>query len=367
MELPETDTKKKNATEEHTRGGWGDDDFDIPEGLSTSDFGADIDTHKSSSEDYFVMPTSGKSAVQKWSSTSQLAADLIACGQFDLAMHMLNRQLGIVNFAPLKEYFLTITNSACIRLPLLPGDAALPIYLRRASEREGVDQPDIVFKLSQLSELRKTSYELVTKGEFRKALREFTQILLTIPFIVVDKRGLAPELTDLINSCREYITAIRLELKRKETTDPIQQCALAAYFTHCKLQPIHTALGLRSAIKISSQQTVKNYIMCAGFCRRALELAVTNPAIEKLVDPKKIRAFLQLSEKANVDECKIDYNEDNFQLCMKSFTTIPRGKPSVKCPFCSSTFHQQYDQTLCSTCGVAKIGADASGLKCFSE
>lgn len=45
---------------------------------------------------------------------------------------------------------------------------------------------------------------------------------------------------------------------------------LAAYFTHCKLQPVHALLSLNSAMKIFYKQ--KLYGMCATFCRRLLEL-----------------------------------------------------------------------------------------------
>ena len=39
------------------------------------------------------MPLSGKSAHQKWSNASALAPDMIAAGSFDLAMHLLNKQV----------------------------------------------------------------------------------------------------------------------------------------------------------------------------------------------------------------------------------------------------------------------------------
>jgi hypothetical protein len=41
---------------------------------------------------------------------------------------------------------------------------------------------------------------------------------------------------------------------------------LAAYFTHCNLQPVHLALSLRSAMSIFFK--AKNLSTCAHFCRR---------------------------------------------------------------------------------------------------
>ena len=70
---------------------------------------------------------------------------------------------------------------------------------------------------------------------------------------------------------REYTIALRIELKRKELKDdPVRTAELAAYFTHAKLQPVHQALSLRSAMSIFFK--LKNFATCATFCRRLLEL-----------------------------------------------------------------------------------------------
>ena len=71
--------------------------------------------------------------------------------------------------------------------------------------------------------------------------------------------------------CREYVVGLCIELKRKETKDdPTRTAELAAYFTHAKLQPVHVALSLRSAMSIFFK--LKNFATCATFCRRLLEL-----------------------------------------------------------------------------------------------
>lgn len=62
--------------------------------------------------------------------------------------------------------------------------------------------------------------------------------------------------------------ARRCELKRKELRDEdmARNAELAAYFTHCRLQPVHLALSLRSAMTIFFK--LKNFATCATFCRR---------------------------------------------------------------------------------------------------
>ena len=64
---------------------------------------------------------------------------------------------------------------------------------------------------------------------------------------------------------------MRLELARKEIKDdPNRVAELAAYFTHAKLQPVHQALSLRSAMFIFFK--LRNFATTATFCRRLLEL-----------------------------------------------------------------------------------------------
>lgn len=77
---------------------------------------------------------------------------------------------------------------------------------------------------------------------------------------------------ELLGICKEYHIALRCELKRKELRedDVARAAELAAYFTHCQLQPVHTALSLRSAMSIFFK--LKNFGTCAHFCRRLLEL-----------------------------------------------------------------------------------------------
>ena len=64
-------------------------------------------------------------------------------------------------------------------------------------------------------------------------------------------------------------------MKRREVapSDAKRAAELAAYFTHAKLEPYHTALALRSAM--STFTKLKNYNTCATFCRRMLELNST--------------------------------------------------------------------------------------------
>ena len=118
-------------------------------------------------------------------------------------------------------------------------------------------------------------------GPACKIPREFNvcipRALLLLLCLVQDNDGICCACcsVELRCMCREYNIALRTEMKRREIAneDPKRNAELAAYFTHAKLQPYHTALALGSAMRIFSKQ--KNYNTCATFCRRLLELNST--------------------------------------------------------------------------------------------
>lgn len=81
---------------------------------------------------------------------------------------------------------------------------------------------------------------------------------------------------------REYLLGVTLEIERRrvaqEDPDNVRRSLeLAAYFTHCKLQPAHLQIALRSAIGVFAK--ANNHATAAKFARRLLDL---NP------DPKKV-------------------------------------------------------------------------------
>jgi coatomer protein complex subunit alpha (xenin) len=90
---------------------------------------------------------------------------------------------------------------------------------------------------------------------------------------VVDSRKEVDEVKELLGIAKDYALALRIELKRKDPAlkdDLLRQAELAAYFTHCNLQPTHLKLSLQSAMSICFK--AKNYGTAATFARRLLEL-----------------------------------------------------------------------------------------------
>ena len=74
---------------------------------------------------------------------------------------------------------------------------------------------------------------------------------------------------------REYLLGVSIELERRRVTqeepDNVRRSLeLAAYFTHCQLQPAHLQIALRSAITVFAK--ANNHATAAKFARRLLDL-----------------------------------------------------------------------------------------------
>eukprot|EP00002_Diphylleia_rotans_P021045 TRINITY_DN4090_c0_g1_i4.p1 TRINITY_DN4090_c0_g1~~TRINITY_DN4090_c0_g1_i4.p1 ORF type:complete len:1144 (-),score=254.36 TRINITY_DN4090_c0_g1_i4:279-3710(-) len=247
----------------------------------------------------FAMPSGGNSFGQVWCQNSALAVDHAAAGSVETAMQLLNKQLGIIDFAPLKPYFVMSYTAATSQLGGIGSTPLIGFPMHRnwseAGKHGGV--PAVPFTLLSLVEKLKSSYTLVTGGKFSEAMSTFMQIIHTLPFIIATNKQEANEARELLGICREYITGIKLEMARKEATDPIRQSELAAYFTHCNLQPVHLSLSLRSAMNCHFK--VKNNATAAAFARRLLEL---NPKPEVATTARKV---LQLAEQANFSQDQV--------------------------------------------------------------
>jgi coatomer protein complex subunit alpha (xenin) len=114
-------------------------------------------------------------------------------------------------------------------------------------------------------------YRFFQTGKFNDAKNAFSEVLAQIPLTTAENAKEANEMKEMLEICRQYITAIRIKGAMAEAgSDPVRSTELAALFTHCNLQPVHLLLALRSAMGTAFKH--KNYILAASFARRLLEL-----------------------------------------------------------------------------------------------
>uniref|UniRef100_A0A7N0SZM6 Coatomer subunit alpha n=1 Tax=Kalanchoe fedtschenkoi TaxID=63787 RepID=A0A7N0SZM6_KALFE len=338
-------------------GGWDLEDLELPPEAVTPKASAN------SRSSVFVAPTPGMPVSQIWTQRSSLAAEHAAAGNFDTAMRLLSRQLGIKNFAPLRALFLDLQSGSHSFLRPLSCTPVLSLALERGWSESASPNvrgpPALVYNFSQLEEKLKSAYKTTTAGKFTEALRLFLSILHTIPLIIVGSRREVDEVKELIIIVKEYVLGLQMELKRREMKDnPVGQQELAAYFTHCNLQLPHLRLALLNAMTVCYK--AKNLSTSANFARRLLE---TNPTIEN--QAKTARQVLQAAEKNMTDTVELNYDFRNpFVICGATYVPIYRGQKDVSCPYCSSRFMPSQEGKICTVCNLAVIGADASGLLC---
>jgi coatomer subunit alpha len=95
----------------------------------------------------------------------------------------------------------------------------------------------------------------------------------------------------------EYKTAVRIMITAKahDAADGVRQMELAAYMTHCSLEPAHLMLALNLAMSMAYKHS--NFIHAAGFARRLLELpdisAAKNAALATKVSAAARRRWRQ--------------------------------------------------------------------------
>ena len=350
--------------------GSGDDDDDDLFGDDDDDaFGSDIDDGDGGNDDgmdangIYVAPNPGKKASVSWVDNSSLAGDHAAAGSFTTAMKLLNRQIGIVNFKPLRNAFLSVYQGNSASMPMsIGGPPPSNFFLRSGDTGSNNSLPRVAIRLENLTRDIKSGYKAFVAGKFSDAKNIFLSVLHKAPLVVVSSRAEEREVKELLAICREYILATTITQKRKETKDPKRGLELASYLTHCDLQSKHTLLALKLAMTQAYKS--KNYVTAESFARRLLDL---NPNNAKMISNAK--KVVQMSQKEGRNAMKISYNpQDNFLICAGSFIPLPRGREPlpISCPYCGASYDPKFMGTICTVCNLAKVGTETVGLVVYN-
>ncbi|GBF89236.1 coatomer subunit alpha [Raphidocelis subcapitata] len=344
-------------------GGWDVDDLELPADLGI-DAAAAAASGAAGDEGPYLAPAPGVPPPQRWlERRGALAAEHCAAGQFSSAMQLLHRQLGAVDFEALKPHMLELYYASHATLPGLPGVPPVLSGLDRGWSRDAATQPPsapaLLFSLARLEDDLKAAYKLVTEGKFSDALRAFQAMLRTIPLLVVESRKEVDDAKELVVVCREYATGLLCELKRKELAgdeaNAPRAAELAAYFTHCQLQPMHLALSLRSAMAIFFK--LRNFATAATFARRLLEL---KPGDKMAASARQV---LAACEKTPTDELPVNYDPRNpFDICTITFTPIYRGSKFAEDRYTGAKFQPSCEGQVSPIGEFCRVGADAGGL-----
>lgn len=349
--------------------GWGDDD-------DLGDLGEDIGAAKEpvdemaalnvvEDEDTFQMATPGKPPAGCWVANSSHAADHLAAGASSSALQLLNRQIAASNFSVMKTNMINSYLACTMSMPGIPGSGSmnLPLLRNDADGHPGKNSlPRVPLTLKILVAGMRMGYRAFQGGKFNDSKVAFSDVLAKIPLVVTTDRNEASEVKDMLEICREYITAIRIKGAMSEATgDPVRSTELSAYFTHCNLQPVHLLLALRSAMGTSFKH--KNFIVAASFARRLLELPDMNSQKNAELRVKATKV-LQKSEAMARNQHELNYKETStFVIDCKHLKPIYAGEKKLECPYCGSACSdEEMKGKNCPTCNMSLIGVDTIGL-----
>ncbi|KAI1808660.1 Coatomer, alpha subunit [Daldinia bambusicola] len=314
----------------------------------------------------------GSSEADLWARNSPLAADHIAAGSFESAMNLLNRQVGAVNFAPLKPRFLEIYSASRTFLPASAGLPPLVNYVRRTLEETDPRKvlPIIPRDIEHLAttDLHK-GYDAMKTNKLEEGVQIFKSILHAMLANAVASESEVAEAKKLITSASEYTVAMSIELARRKLGPPDaingnpellkRSLELSAYFTIPKIEVPHRQLALLNAMNLASRS--KNFSSALSFANRIL----ANGGAQRILETaRRIKAQC---ERNPHDAVEIEYDQfAEFEICAASHTPIYSGTPYEECAFDGSKYHTKYKGTVCTVCEVCEVGKHGSGLKLFA-
>lgn len=314
----------------------------------------------------------GSSEAELWARNSPIAADHVAGGSFDTAMQLLNRQVGAVNFEPLKPRFLEIYQASKTYLPASPGLPPLINYVRRTVEESDsrkvlpIIPRDLEFIAS--GDLQR-GYDAMRANKLEDGANIFRGILHALLVNAVPSAGKVSEAKEIISKAAEYYLAMSIELTRRKlgTNEEIaaspeklkRSLELSAYFTIPKIEVVHRQLALISAMKLAF--TSKNFNSALSFANRIL----ANGGLPKMLEnARKIKAQCERNPN-DIHDIEFDQFAE-FDICAASYTPIYSGSSFEACAFDGSKYQAKYKGTVCAVCGVCEVGKNGSGLKLFA-
>jgi coatomer protein complex subunit alpha (xenin) len=348
-------------------GGWGgggsDDDLDLGSDDDISGLDDSGDAGESGGDGFYVPPNPGSPPSQFWTD-SPLASDHIAAGSFQTAMRLLERQIGVVNFAPMKDAFMAVSLASSVQLNGLPGTTPVPRpVLRTEGLERKASRPRIAVSLERVVADFKGAKQMFGKGDLEGCQAKLASVFGRIPLLVVEKQSEDRLIRELLGMCNSYVTACRIEMARRKAKamgDGKRSLELTCYFTHCDLDTKHlVGVGLKNAMVAAFK--AKNFITAEGFARRLLDV---DRVPEKL--RKTATKIVQKSQHEGRNAVQLDYDSSGrFDICGASLTPIAQGQELVRCPYCGTAYGVQYKGRVCDTCGISSVGVETVGLTCM--
>ncbi|EIN08411.1 coatomer subunit alpha-2 [Punctularia strigosozonata HHB-11173 SS5] len=347
----------EEAGEDEEEGGW-----DLDAGAEDAPVEVEDEFATPPDEELGAGASPGISENELWIRNSPFAADHVAAGSFETAMQLLNRQLGIVNFSELKSHFVSTYRSSHVYFTPLASVPPLQLHIRRDPAESATSKvlPVAVRSLASVRTELADGFRFVSHNKLPEAQATFRSALYSLLLVPISSDEEARDWRETVTTAREYLLGVSIELERRRVAqeDPEnvrRSLELAAYFTHCQLQPPHLQIALRSAINVFSK--ANNHAATAKFARRLIEL---NP------DPKiaaQARQRIAAGERNPRNAIETSYDDSTeFDICAATYTPIYRGGERVHCPYTDASYLPQFKGKLDPLLQLTEIGVVVAGL-----
>ncbi|RQM07621.1 hypothetical protein DH86_00002091, partial [Scytalidium sp. 3C] len=259
-------------------------------------------------------------------------------------VNLLNRQIGAVNFEPLKPRFLEIYQASKTFLPASVGLPPVVNYVRRTVDETDPRKvlPIIPRDIETLATVDlQRGYDAMRGNKLEDGSRIFKGLLHALLVNTVSSTAEVSEAKKLITSATEYSIAMAIELSRRKLGTPDEvakspeklkrSLELSAYFTIPKLEVPHRQLALTSAMNLAYKN--KNLNSALSFANRI----IANGGSAKMLDSaRKIKA--QCERNPN-DAHEIEFDQfAEFDVCAASHTPIYSGSAFETCAFDGSKY-----------------------------
>lgn len=320
------------------------------------DSGAGAGGAVGSSGEYYVPPTAGNGAPVRWARAASLPGELAAAGAFEDAMRLLVRQIGVADFAPLKEAFMASFVGARGSLNGCGNMPDNPVYFCKSSDGS---TPALAVTFAGLKERFRLGQQKFQSAKFGEALGCFKAVFAIIPLLVLESPQEVTDAKQVLEMAREYVTGLKLEAAGREAkaaSNAARQVQAAGLFSRCALSPVHVQLALRAAMKTAYD--TENFALAAGFARRLLELS---PAPQLAQNARKV---MQVCDRNMTNKDEVDYDERReFSVDCASLCPLYSGRRRTRCSYCGALYAVESAPAKCTICGIGKVGAETEGLR----
>ncbi|CAN3375924.1 hypothetical protein DIURU_003134 [Diutina rugosa] len=350
-----------------------EDQFEDAEDAEEED-GWDLDDDLVNDEEFLkeasVDPAAGVSVqganeLAHWLRNAKTPATYVAAGEFEQAASLLNKQVGVTNFAPLKARFLEVYAANKLYLPGFDDLPPIPTFIRADNDE---DDPNKFLPLvpgyAQLDAMVQQAVNSFHPERLPDAITKFRNIIYTITVLTVADEDQEAKCKDVLALCREYILASQIELERKaldaknKPENVKRNLELAAYFTRTHLQQNHKNSAW--LVAMTEMAKYKNYAMASYFADKILENAGKSGGkrVETAMKIKKI------AEQMARDAVEIDFDPyADFEVCCGSHTPIYADEPRVHEALVGAVYKPEFKGEVCRITEITKIGVPASGLR----